>query len=84
MTIETSEPPSLLSRLTPREYEVMLRIVQGKLNKLIADELGISQRTIEAHRVKVFRKLNVRNAVMLTRYLMEQGGVQPLPPPATK
>jgi len=63
----------------------MLRIVQGKLNKLIADELGISQRTVEAHRVKVFRKLNVRNAVTLTRYLVEQGGGQPLlPPPAAK
>jgi len=84
MAAETSEPPSLLSKLTPREYEVMLRIVQGKLNKLIADELGISQRTVEAHRVKVFRKLNTRNAVTLTRYLMEQSGGQALPPPAAK
>jgi len=84
MTVETSDPPSRLSTLTPREHEVMLRIVQGKLNKLIADELGISQRTVEAHRFKVFRKLNVRNAVMLTRYLTEQSDGQLLPPPAKK
>jgi len=61
----------LLSCLTPREHEVMPHIAQGTPNKLIAHEFGISQRTIEAHRARIFRKLNVRNAVELLRFLMD-------------
>lgn len=54
------------SVLTPREREVMMHVVCGKANKIIASELGVSQRTVEAHRARAFQKLNVRNAVELT------------------
>jgi len=57
---------ALESGLTPRERDVMSLIATGKPNKIIAAELGVSQRTIEAHRARVFRKLRVRNAVELT------------------
>jgi two-component system, LuxR family, response regulator DctR len=58
-----------LDRLSAREHEVLGRIVQGKLNKLIAAELGISTRTVEVHRANVFEKMQVRSAVELARLL---------------
>lgn len=58
-----------LERLTSRERDVMALILQGKLNKVIADELGISMRTVEVHRSNVFSKMGVRSAVELARLL---------------
>lgn len=57
------------SMLTPRERHVMLYIARGVPNKIIGDELGISRRTVEAHRARIFRKLNIRNAVELANYM---------------
>lgn len=45
--------------LTPREYEVFLEVVLGQMNKQIAHRLGISERTVKAHRQRVFQKLDV-------------------------
>jgi two-component system, LuxR family, response regulator DctR len=58
-----------LERLTARERDVMDLILKGKLNKIIADELGISMRTVEVHRSNVFSKMGVRSAVELARLL---------------
>ena len=58
--------------LTEREREVMARVVAGLANKLIADELGISVRTVEVHRARMFEKMNVRSAVELANLLREQ------------
>ena len=62
---------SRLARLTARERDVMDLILQGKLNKIIADDLGISMRTVEVHRSNVFGKMPMRSAVELAR-LLEQ------------
>lgn len=59
--------------LTEREQEVAHYLTRGYSNKLIAAELGRSQRTIEAHRARVFQKLRVRNAVELTDYYWQLG-----------
>ena len=58
-----------LSELTDRESEVMRLVVDGRPNKLIADELGISVRTVEVHRARVFDKMNVKSAVELANQL---------------
>jgi len=58
-----------LARLSPREHDVMLRVVAGKLNKVIADELNVYMRTVEVHRARVFAKLGVGSAAELATLL---------------
>ena len=58
-----------LATLTAREREVMELILEGHYNKVIADRLSISMRTVEAHRSKVFEKMRVRSAVELAQQL---------------
>jgi len=58
-----------LSLLTPREREVMERILAGKYNKMIAGELDIAMRTVEAHRARIFEKMGVKSAVELAQLL---------------
>lgn len=60
---------TLLDRLTTRERQVMDLVLTGKLNKVIADELQISMRTVEVHRAKLFEKMGVRTAVELAQRL---------------
>lgn len=59
-----------LATLTQRERQVMELVVAGKLNKVIADDLGISMRTVEVHRAHVFEKMGVKTAVELARLLV--------------
>lgn len=67
-----SEPLPQFSVLTPREQDVMLCIARGMPNKIIGATLGISQRTVEAHRARIFRKLEIRNAVELVNYVWQE------------
>ena len=55
--------------VTPREREVMDLILEGRLNKQIADDLSISMRTVEVHRARIFDKIGVRSAVDLSQLL---------------
>ena len=59
---------ALLAKLTSREAQVLERIVAGRLNKQIADDLGISIKTVEAHREHIKEKLNLKSSVELLRY----------------
>ena len=58
-----------LAELTERERDVMQLVVSGLPNKLIADQLDISVRTVEVHRARVFDKMEVKSAVELTNLL---------------
>jgi two-component system response regulator DctR len=60
---------SQLSELTERERDVMRLVVEGLPNKLIADQLDISVRTVEVHRARVFDKMEVKSAVELANLL---------------
>jgi two-component system response regulator DctR len=61
-----AEQRQRMADLTEREHEVMTRVIQGLPNKLIADQLGISVRTVEVHRARVFEKMGVKSAVELS------------------
>lgn len=50
-----------LASLSPQQLKVLQRVAEGRLNKQIADELGIQERTVKAHLTVVFEKLGVRN-----------------------
>ena len=58
-----------MGELTERERNVMRLVADGRPNKLIADELGISVRTVEVHRSRVFDKMHVKSAVELANLL---------------
>ena len=58
-----------LTELTERERDVMRLVVEGLPNKLIADQLDISVRTVEVHRARVFDKMEVKSAVELANML---------------
>ncbi|MDF0606085.1 response regulator [Neisseriaceae bacterium TC5R-5] len=58
-----------LALLTEREREVMKHVLTGKLNKQIAEELGISMKTVEVHRARIFEKMLVKSAVELAGLL---------------
>jgi len=60
---------AMLAALTAREKEVMQRVAAGKLNKVIADEMAVSMRTVEVYRARVFAKLGVRSAAELATLL---------------
>jgi DNA-binding NarL/FixJ family response regulator len=50
-----------LASLSPQQFKVLARVAEGRLNKQIADELGIQERTVKAHMSAIFEKLGVRN-----------------------
>lgn len=50
-----------LVKLTPREHEIMIHVVKGKSNKIIARELEISNKTVEAHRASMMKKMQANN-----------------------
>lgn len=56
-----------LSSLTPKESEVLTRVIAGRLNKQIAGELGISEKTVKVHRGRVMAKMGVRTVADLVR-----------------
>jgi len=58
-----------LQTLSTREREVLDLILEGNMNKIIADNLGISMRTVEVHRAHIYDKMNVKTAVELARLL---------------
>lgn len=63
-----------LALLTPREHEVLLHVVAGKLNKQIAADLGAAEKTIKIHRGRVMQKMKVQSVAELVR-IAEKAGV---------
>jgi len=64
---EAKEARDLLSLLTPREREILDQLVKGHANKVVAQQLGISPRTVEIHRASIMEKLHARNLSNVVR-----------------
>jgi FixJ family two-component response regulator len=63
-----------MDSLTPRERQVLDAVVTGKANKVIAGDLGVSQRTVEIHRAHVMRKMNAGSVAELVQMVMHVRG----------
>jgi FixJ family two-component response regulator len=68
---------ALMARLTLRESQVLERIVAGRLNKQIADDLGISIKTVEAHRANIMEKLSANTVADLLKIALGPNAVKP-------
>jgi two-component system response regulator FixJ len=68
--IERKKILKRLAKLTAREHEIMNQVITGKSNKVIARELNISHKTVEAHRTKVMEKMEAINLADLVRLCM--------------
>jgi FixJ family two-component response regulator len=68
-----SNRDALLAKLTGREAQVLERIVAGRLNKQIADDLSISIKTVEAHRANIMEKLNANTVADLLKIALGPG-----------
>lgn len=69
-------------KLTPRENEVLSHVLQGQLNKQIAADLGIDERSVKRHRSGVMAKLNVKSVVELTQLVDEAQNNSAIPIPS--
>ena len=69
------------AQLTSREREILIHIAEGGSNKGIAGQLKIGVRTVETHRERIMRKLDIHSIAGLTRFAIEQGMVAVMPPP---
>jgi FixJ family two-component response regulator len=72
---ERHEVDLRLRQLTKREHEVMLQVITGKLNKQIAADMGISEKTIKVHRGRVMQKMRVDSVVELARLIEKSGAL---------
>jgi FixJ family two-component response regulator len=76
--LEMSRVRNRVAQLTPREYEVLCRVVAGKLNKQIAADLGVGEKTVKVHRGRMMEKMGVHTVADLVR-TTEKSGVIPAP-----
>jgi two-component system response regulator FixJ len=67
------EAGALLDNLSDREMEVLSRLVQGKQNKVVGRELGISPRTVEVHRARIMQRLKATSFAELVRLFVQSG-----------
>ena len=74
--VAMEEALTQLQELTTREKEVLARVADGRTSREIAEEFGISPRTVETHRESLMRKLEIRTVAGLTRFAIESGLVE--------
>lgn len=76
--LRNPEPrPRAFPNITDREREVAFKLCDALTNQEIADELGLSIKTVDSHRSRLIKKLGVKNNVALARLAMRQGWIDP-------
>ena len=77
--VEAMETAGEGTDLTDREMQVLNLVVAGRVNREIADTLGISVKTVDRHRTNLMQKLGVRSAVELIGYALREGLIDATP-----
>lgn len=77
LSASKEEAPSSGGRLSPREREIVQMLAEGRSNKEIASDLGISVNTVETHRAKVMQKMGFRSITELVRYAVRNKMIEP-------
>ena len=67
LALQRTEIKQRVTKLTPRERQIMDMIVQGKASKVIAIDLGVSQRTVDTHRTRIMRKMQAKSLAELVK-----------------
>lgn len=70
-------PASVVNRLSPREREIAQLLAESHTNKEVAATLGVSVKTIDAHRANIMRKLNLHSISELVRWMIREGLMEP-------
>lgn len=70
---DESDATTAFSLLTPREREILQLLAEGGTVKQIAQQLHVSHKTVEAHRLRIMNKLNVETVAQLTKYAIQEG-----------
>ena len=78
--VQRREANERIRALTEREREVFGHVIRGRLNKQIADDLGITERTVKCHRQSITAKLGVPSVAELTRLALQAGVLAEFPP----
>ncbi len=73
---QRQELQSRFDRLTPRQWQVLSQVMQGRMNKQIAVDLGIDERSVKRHRTALMRKLEVKSVAALVQ-LATKAGIDP-------
>jgi two-component system response regulator NreC len=71
--VQGDEEPGESADLTPREVEVLKLVAQGLNNQAIADQLGLSRKTVDVHRANLMRKLDLHTVTELVKYALRRG-----------
>ncbi|MGF1613558.1 MAG: response regulator transcription factor [Gammaproteobacteria bacterium] len=79
--LQRAQVQARVETLTPREREVLQRVVQGQANKVISVELRISERTVETHRKKIMDKMQAHSLAELIQMTLLIQMAQSVPPP---
>jgi FixJ family two-component response regulator len=80
--LELADIKDRFDRLTPREFDVMVHVAKGESSKVIAAQLGMSPRTVEVHRSRIYEKVRPRSLVDLVYMAAACGYVEPFGVPA--
>jgi two-component system response regulator NreC len=77
VTRRSAPPGTPRSLLSPREREVLILLVQGYTNRQVAEQIGVSIKTVDTHRAHIVQKLELSSRAELTRYALESGLITP-------